>query len=342
MTLTSRLAVVAMVFFGALAAQADQIKVGPPGSPGIVYNNIRVTSIREGLLYFVTAGGEQSALVENIQELKIDRYPDYAKADALLNEKDYAGAAKVLDKLAENVKEDWLKTLVMAKLVFALDRSGQFSKAMIRYLQLIQLDLSDYIVNLVPQQLPQDVKQRKEAASQLEQDMQFVAEPKVRELLQKVLTALKEAPGEAEPIVMPPSGGGTSGGGGLVAGSTEASRDIVEELLNKKEYESALKLIDEQIQDPRSTLSKLLYRRGLALAGLGRNEDAAVAFMRVIVHFRPHTTSYYQLSLIEAGKVFVKLEQPDHAKALWTEAKGMIRDDDETAKEVDQLLSGLK
>lgn len=337
MNLTSRLAIVALVLIGAVSAQADQIKVGPPGSPGIVYNNIRVTSIREGLLYFVTAGGEQSALVENIQELKLSKYPDYEKADALLNQKDYAGAARTLDKLADSVNEDWLKTLVMAKLVFALDRSGQFSKAMTRYLQLIQLDLSDFVINLVPQQLPTDVKVRAEAAKQLQQDMQFVAEPKVRNLLDKVLKALKEAPGEAEPIMTP-----GVGGGGLVGGGAEAARDIVAEMLEQKKYDGALKIIDEQMQDPRSTLSKLFYQRGVAQAGLGQNEEAAVSFMRVIVHFRPHTTGYYLPSLIEGGKVFVKLGQSDHARALWTEAKSLTRDDAEKTKEVDQLLSGLK
>jgi len=318
------------------ALPADTIKVGAPGSPGIKYDNIRVTGIRDGQIYFFTTAGEQSTSIENIQSLTLSKYPDYEKADALLNDKKYKEASGVLDQLAGKVEEDWLKTLVMAKLVFAMDRSGQFDKAINRYLQLIRLDTSEFVVNLIPQNLPREPEARAAAARDLERELQFIAEPQIIDLIKKVIEALKAEPDKAMPIVTP------GGGGGLVGGEAEGQRDFVAEALDAGNFDKALNLIDEQLKDPRATLSKLLYQRGMALAGKNENRDAAVAFMRVVIFFRPNTTAYYTPSLIEAGKVFAKLDNAEHAKAVWTEAKDLVQDDPEKSKQVEQLLAGLK
>lgn len=335
LTVTILLSLAALTTIGAPFAAADEIKVGAAGEPGITYSNIRVTRIRNGELYFFTAGGEQSASVDRIQSLKLTKYPDYAKADDLLNNKNYADAATLLDQLADKVTEDWLKTLVMAKLVFALDRSGQFDKAMTRYLQLVQLDASDYIVNLVPQNLPTDADARKAAAAKLADELKLIAEPSIRDKLTTVLKALQAAPGQGPMI-------NTGSSGGLVGGSKEAQRDVIQEQIDKKNYDAALKAIEDHLTYQNAPLSKLLYQRGLAQEGLGQNEDAAVSFMRVVIHFHAGSSEYYAPSVIEAGKMFQKMGDADHAKSLWTEAQGLVKNDPEKSKEVQQLLDSLK
>ncbi|MBI1371082.1 MAG: hypothetical protein GC162_20830 [Planctomycetes bacterium] len=336
MKITAALLAVLMLAAG---AGADEIRVGKPGEPGISYQNIRVTGMRGGLIYFVTAGGEQSTAVQNIQALKLSRYPDYEKADAAMDKKDYAAAADLLTKMVDDIREDWLKLLVTAKLTFALDRSGQFTKAMQRFMELNKMENvdSDLLLSLVPQNLPEDKATRQTMAKNMAIEVPTVLDPQVREALTKVMENLNKAPGEAVmPVVTP------GGPGGLVGGQAEGARDYVQEMIDKKDFDGALKLVDEQLGQEGASLSKLLYQRGRIQAAQGKDMDAAVSFMRVIIHFRPHTTEYYLPSLIEGGKVFAKLKQPDHARELWTEAQGLAKDDAEKSAEIEKLLGSVK
>jgi len=67
--------------------------------------------------------------------------------------------------------------------------------------------------------------------------------------------------------------------------------------------------------------------------------DAALAFMRVVIQFRD--TNWAYMATVEAGKAFKALDDKDHAKRLWEEAKMLAGDDKDKLKQLNGLLAEL-
>ncbi|MBI1373973.1 MAG: hypothetical protein GC159_14720 [Phycisphaera sp.] len=309
---------------------ADDITVD-----GFEFKNIRITGLREGQLYFIGPAGERSADLARIKGLKLSSYPELEKADAAIAKKDYRTAAGVLEQVFKRLDKDYLQLIVGSKLVYCLDKSDQFERALVFYVQLLSLDTSPFVQGIKPTNMPSKEAEQKALQSRVEALLRSATTLEAKQYLGEINDALKEG----KKIEVDP----TTPQSGLVD-AAEARRDVVGDFIKEGKFDDALKTIDKQIDDRGVSLSKLLFQRGQALEGSGKDMDALESYMRVIVHYEPRQTDFYVPALVEAGKVFKKLGKTDHARNLWTEARKLIGDDKENrdaAKEVQDLLGSL-
>ncbi len=324
--------VLGMLLLATGGLPADTLKVR-----GIDYKNVKVIGMREGRLYYRTnTGDERNVALEDLQDIQLDAYPEFQAAKQAFDKGDFASAAKTFTTLSGKVKEDYLKILVEANLVVALDRSGQFLPAAQRYVQLLKVDNGPITQSARPGKFPADPPQRSAAAEKLSELLKSTADPIAKKFLQETVEALKsDAPAPAPTTEGAPKTG-------LLQTADEAKQDPLELMIRGGKAEAALKAVDEQIAGEGGSISKLLYLRGLALASLGRDNDALLAFMRVVVHFTSSSSAYYGKSLTEAGKLLKKQNKTDQARKLWEEARGLYEDESDEAKALDGLLAGLK
>jgi hypothetical protein len=327
-SLLCAIAILALVAPGALA---DTVRTRT-----VAHRDVRVVGMRDGQLYFRTqAGLERSVPIDEVRGLELDKYPNLGKANEAFSKEDFAGAARLLAPIVDDPRaEDYVKVLAGAQLVAALDRSGKFLDAARRYAGLLQISTSELAKSVKPASLPAESAERNAAAERLTAELRGVTDPLARNYLQETIAALKsDAPAEAAA----PAPGQPAAG--LLRTNQEVDRDPIDDALAAGRHEQALTLAEEGIKGG-GPLGRLLYQRGRALAGLGREEDALLSFMRVVIHYTPRSGPHYGASLVEAGKLFARRKNPTHARQLWTEAKSIYREGDE-AKELDRLLAGL-
>jgi len=320
---------VAVLVSASSVTLADDITVD-----GFEYKNVRITGLRDGKLYFIGPAGERSADIVRIKGLKFSAYPELEKADKAMAKEDYRGAANIIEKTYLRLAEDYLKVIVGRKLVYTLDKSGQFEKAVQYYIPLLAIDVTEAVTGVAPRNLPTKADEKKALQSRVEGLLRAATSLEAKKYLNEILTAIKEGK-EIEPDLLGP-------GGGLDPNA--ASKDIVDEAIKKKDYDKAMKIIEKQMPDRGVSLSKLLFQRGQVQQLTGKDMDALESFMRVIVHYDARQTDFYVPALVEAGKVYKKLGKSDHAKNLWTEARRLIGDDKEkrdAANEVQKLLGTL-
>lgn len=98
------------------------------------------------------------------------------------------------------------------------------------------------------------------------------------------------------------------------------SAESIERLLAASKFDEALKACERAARNPVDRdLGQLLVHRGLALNGLGRPMDAAVAFMQAVIHFPGGRAA--ARGLIETGLIYRDaLKNPDVARRLFEEA----------------------
>jgi len=313
------------------AAVADTLTIG-----GIEYKNIRVVGLRDGKLYYEGPSGEKAEPLENIQGIHLDKYPELARADQALKDKDFVSAAGLLRGLSNQVEEDWAQIFVNGKLVYALDQSGQFLDAARAYARLLAINDGPLVQSVMPRKLPEDAETRNAARERLQAELQVARNPAAMQYLRTAIEQLEAGRAEADvnPLVH----------GGALTGGAEPDVDPIMQMIQGGKAADALKYIEAELQneDSRVSTSKLLYQRGLCLAAAGnRDQDALLSFMRVVIHFNHNTTEWYTPSLIEAGRICLKLEQPQHASDLLQQAWRLAEGDPELSKQVQELRNQL-
>ena len=310
-------------------AGADEIIIG-----GLTYKNVRIEGMRDGKLFVVLPSGSRGIDLVDVEGLKIDLYPDYMKGDEAINDGDWAKAADIYSGLVDKVTEDYMKVLVGAKLVASLDRAGKFEDAVNRYVTLLKIDQGLLTKAVEPKRVPKDAEVLARVKKQVQIKSESEADPFAKEFLANTIKRLDGVviAGDNDPSVGP----------GLAVGSKEASRDLVQEALDAGKGAEALKMIEERLKMPKQSLSTLLYQRGEALRHLDKPKDAALSYMRVIVHYRPRSTVSYTPALIGAAEAFITLKQPHHAEQLLKEATAYAEGDDELTKRIASVRAKLK
>ena len=329
--------VAVMVLLGAGAwARADALKVG-----NRMIRDVKMVGVREGKLYYKTAQGQdRSVVLQEVQALEMDKYPDLAKGNEAFSKGDFAAAAKSLTAVVDGAKEDYVKVLAGMQLVAALDREGRFLEAARRYAALLALDNGPLVQAAKPQNLPAEEAARTKAAESLGNDLKTTKDPVAREFLAKAVEQLKS--GEGAPAPTPAADGAPAPRAGLLNTAAENAKDQVDLLIEQGKAEQALAMVEQSLKGTGGSVSKLLYQRGRAQAAMGKDDDALVSFMRVVIHYSPKTCANYDKALVEAGKVFVKKGQPKFARQVWEEALALYDPDSAQAKTVDVMIKELK
>jgi tetratricopeptide (TPR) repeat protein len=298
------------------AGLADSIRYGTRS-----FDNVRILDLRDGNLLFETSEGiEQSVPADLIDRIELSDHPELAEAQAALSEERYDRAIRLFHQLYEEVEAEHLRTFMLGKLVTALDAAGKAEQAVQRYLELIERDRSPFAEAVLPESRPEAEDQRKALAKTVESRAEEASNRVARSLLERLAQHLRSENGV--PSTTDPA----------------ESEDPVAALLKQDKPKEALKEIEQWLQEAGAPVSRLLHQQGLARAKLGRHKDAALSFMRVIIHFQPSTTNHYVPSLIEAGRAFHAMGEPRKARGLWEEALGLVAEDSDRAERIQELL----
>lgn len=327
-------AAAAYLFAGGGALHADELKID-----NIQYKDVRVVGFRNGLVYYATAAGERNVALERVQAMKIDRYPDLGTADEAISAGKWTEAVASMEKAIGAVREDDLKQYMQFKMIYCLDQAGRYGEALNHFLALMPKQSTAMMSKIAPRKLPPSEADRKAALTQLKAATAAAKDAESKQLLGRMVESLEASLASKSPDTPAPTTPQPPDSPGLFQPENQAVRDPIQDLIDAKKYDEALKAIDAALKRERATLSQLLYQRGLAEAGLKRHKDAALSFMRVVIHFP--LSDRVTPSLIGAGQMFVELNAPEQARKVWLEAIDKAGADPQVVAKIDQLLATL-
>ena len=285
--------------------------VGAKAPVAVKSDNLR---IENGWIHYteIISNRSKRSQIDRIKSIHLDKYKQLSQADKALDKKDYGKAANLYKSAYGRIKKPtWLKVWTGRRLAMAYDRSKQFDKAMILYVELLAKDSSAYVRSVQPQNPPSDKAKLKALVPVVDKALKSAKSTDHKKHLTSILAWL------------------TKGGPAPVAASTavrvsaassrrSATVSQLKALVDAKKYPEALAAIEKDLQQPAAPLAALLYYQGTAQRATGKEMDALVSYMRVIVHF-PAIRAYSQPARMEAGQLFVKRKQKQQAKRLWTE-----------------------
>jgi len=338
---------VAVIAVSALAVQADDITIN-----NLTLPNVRVTSIADGMVEYISAGARRSSKLEDVTAIDFSRYPGYAEAMGKLDS-DPKAAADIFRDLASDVREDFLIPWMRLRAAQALDKAGQFRDALDLYLEAVEGDDSDYFVSRAPSNVGTG-QAAKRARQALTQAIGRTRDADVKAALRKVLASAQPADAEpadddpADPVtpprdvttVTPPADTGPQPDPepreriDPAPASVPTPADGVirlnslENLLDNDRYDQALEQIDNYFDQPAAVRmrAELYYYRGRAQSGQKRHFAAALSLLRVPVHYPDHALAVTALEL--AGHELKADGQADAARTVWENA---VRKTDDTA-----------
>lgn len=321
--------VVVFVFSASASVRADQLTID-----NLTYPQVQVIGLHgSGLTYVSPTGATQSVPLSKVQSIRIERFPSFHQAHQAFISGKYDQAVDLLKKVRSKVDEPALERLVSLRLSQALDLGGRFRDALRAYLPVVREVPSPLVLAYAPRNLPQDAEARRAARQTLRQALSSISDITARRQLRELMQRLQTDPSDSK-----------SGGRGSQGGMRTSIRSTpVTQALENGRYQHALKLIEQRLGKPADSremsVSGLLYQRGLAQAGLGAQREAALSFMRVIIHF--NRSGYALPALIHAGGIFKSLGKPEHAHDLWRQALNRA-ESPRTSRRIKNRMQSLK
>ena len=320
------------VTFG-MSSVADLIKV-----KGIAYPNVRVMNIKNGKLYVELAGRQRDFDIELVEALEIERYPKLADADRAIQRKKFDEAVDLLEELSGSVREKYLQFWVNAKATYCLDQLGRFDEAFTYYQKVLTYDQGLLVKSIAPKKYPKSKEDKEEilkavmryALDAPNDDAKAIAKLMVKNIEASI--AGKE--------VKPADSTNTTSSNAFVGNANAKKADPIQKLIDAKKYKEAAAEIEKAFKKERAPLIKLFMQQASVYAATGKSKDAAVSYMRVVVHF-PRAAEVAEC-LVGAGDMMLKLKVPDQARKLWEEAEGLVSDEDKLSGEIAKRLSALK
>lgn len=334
-----------------VTASADTLTINT-----LTLQNVRVTGMADGVLQYISAGSRQTKKLSEITAIEFSRYPDYAKAVALMAD-DPAKAADLFGDLAGDVREDFLKPLMRLRASEALDKAGRFEQALEYYLEAVDDDKSEYFVSRVPSNVPtgNDAADAKAALNDAirrtrHRDVKAALQATLAKFTEQATAPVAETGGpetpttndKTEPVnpTPQPEPVNTTPTPPTPEVSSVRLRTVTN-LIENQRYDNALTQISAMMSDRQAAgklLPDLYYLRGLAEAGKGEHFTAALSLLRVPVHFPDHPLAVPALE--QAGHQLKADGQADAARTVWERALDKA-DDMTTKRRLQEAISSL-
>ena len=324
------------VLVGSVAFAQDGVKLS-----GLWVEPVTVYGIEGGQVrYQVASGRVLNRPIQNLEGLKLGRYPDLAKAEQLLDRGEDAEAAAALRGVMAGAREDWVRWFSGKQLVTIYSRLDDADPASAIYIDMV---ISGADLGYIAEP-PVDVLARADVAvrqrvSELAATAKNTVGPDRAALLDKLI----DASGQPGGVALPVTGPGDAGGAGAPAGglvlSASAPPGTAVNLFRQGDYLRMLTVADEALTQPGKTAAEL-YLKGMAQLALAEQADedaggesggaggeglyksAGLSFMRVLVYF-PRSAVAGPATL-EAGYVHEKIGRADIAQRLYDRAGPLI------------------
>ncbi len=318
------------------ASAQDAVKLS-----GLWVQPVIVRSIRGGQVHYQTPSGvEMARPIDELQGLKLGRYPALALAQDAVEAGDDPEAVGLLGQVTQQADEPWVRGYAGWRLVQAHVRLGDADRAAGHYIDMVVSGAERFFIVLPPADVVSaaDLEVRLEVSRLSKTAMGTVGPQR-----QALLRALIDAAGNPSPKRLEIAGAAGSGvsdaagaenAAGVVLSASVPPGPIVE-MLRRGEYDRALRAADQALARPGNTAS-LLYLKGMAQLTLARRLgeeqgylSAGLSFMRVLVYFPQSAVA--GPAKLEAGYVHQLIGRPDIAARLYEEAGPLIDAEEDPA-----------
>ena len=336
---------------------ADQVRVN-----GIWQPQVEIVSVGDGRIQYVTSTGTDIELPLNqVEGLRLDKYPDYAEAVDLLNDGKAAEAVPLLTSVrrAARGSDAWVANDAGMKLAAAQDAAGNAAAAVEAYVELVNAKappayLAAPPVTSVAALAPADRARLEPVVARALREVDRDSRPQVQVLMDTVregAAAAAELPAAGTPTPGTPTtpglGGASGGSSGVTSGGAagigatagpypdnpdnpipeRVGRSELADLVAAGKYREAVTMAEGLMKSlPRAETIFLKAKAELALAEQSRDDklykDAALDFMRVVIYF---PEPYGGPSLVEVAYIHEKLGLTEKAAELY-EAAGRALD----------------
>jgi hypothetical protein len=338
-----------LVLLPAAGAQADEIERN--GQP----LNVTIVGVDDGeLVYRPAAGGERRIPLDEVGPLKLDTDPKFFDAYERFVAEDYRGAVDGFGEVIEESSAPWVRHYARFYLAQALDQRGEPTDAAEVYLAIARDGADPYFLSRPPVASLADANdaQRGRIRSEIMAVIEDTEGP-ARAALQGYLRQVVGDDQMPDIDPGPGPGPGTPGAGPDRTASAVILPDEVWDLLDEDEAEErwaavtlliegdpagAVEAITPWLDNPSAMPQKLfiLGRAQLAIAeATGERDDyldAGLTFMRLIVHYKPGTTTLIAPARLEVALVHRAIGREDlYEKLLFDDGLSLsFADDPET------------
>jgi hypothetical protein len=317
---------------GPASARADSLTIHGADGSGFTLDSVRIDRIDGGAVYYQLNGDLKSRPATEVATMQLDDEPDFDSGEAAYQIKHWEDAVTGFSTAMTSSSRDWLKDWIAPRLLESAEHTAHFDAAVTAWTRLAGIDATTAAIERPP--LPVEPGALDAAAKQLDAAAQLEKGPSRRLILSMLLdvqnarhdaaaadTVTKELQ-QTEPAQTAPDAAA------LQSVEQQTRVTMAQTALNSGQYDQAISVIDSAaaiIVDP-ALQADALFLRAQALeakaAGAsqpGPWQDAALAYMRVYVHFRDGQASGHSAaSLIKTAQIEeLRLHDPKAALALY-------------------------
>ena len=326
-----------ILFFATVAiawspALADTVWLRSGKTAALPIDNAKVTKVEGDELYFTTSSGrEDHKPMSRISRLRIDDQPAFNAAEDAFEKGDFAAAAEAYQKVAQSSTKDWIKDRASLRLLEAADKSGNFGAAVTGFLEMLRTKPA-----LASKFKPAIPRGKNDQIDKAIADVNLaVSAPAMKDeqktVLLNYLVDLYTAKGDlknANDVLqrlgkLAPTQTDTPEAHRLQA---DFKLSQARQALAQKQYAQVAQIINggsAVFSDPRQQADALYLLAEAKAAGAGTNDtgaqkDAALAYMRVVAHFKgvagqPHVAD----ALLKTAGIEERLKNPSEALTIY-------------------------
>lgn len=347
-------AAIALAGVCSLHAMADTLVIG-----GFTYNGVVVEGVDAGkLVYTSSSGSEVSVDLKKVEVMKLDRLPEFTKAEEARAADKLPAAIRDYRAAAQRAQTDWAKKLAQWRLYDVATKADNAPVALQAYLALLQLNANLDLIGEAPVALVAKLNAKeRERLFQSARAVHAQSRGEMRKQAGVIMEiALNMKKGNTEAVQQAVQSSGAEQAARLKnAKFGEALQPLGLILFSKAEEPGVTELIsvgefveatNKAVESMRVTqgLPRKLYLLGMAQLAIAEQSkkqedylDAAISFMRVPIHYQRH--SYRIPCLVEAAYCHLQIGRPDLASKLLGEAEKELDESEypEYTKRIDTL-----
>lgn len=295
---------------------------------------VTVQSIRDGQVRYLTQSGQAiSRSIDQLEGLRLERYPALGRAQEALDRGDDSAATALLRQVSEQARESWLRSYADMQRVGAHARLDQAESAVGLYVDMAVAGAERPFIAEPPVEAVgrADVAVRLRIVALVKAAL-GAADPDRAALLQQLL----DAAGNPSPeLAQTDTATDVTQASGVLPLSASAPPGSIVNLYQAGNYSLALRAADEALSQPGRTAAEL-YLKGMAQLALAEQtsdadgyKSAGLNFMRVVTFFPRSAVA--GPAWLETGYVHQKIGRLDVAGRLYQRARVLIHEDEDPA-----------
>jgi hypothetical protein len=338
-------------------ARADSIVVS-----GVTYSGIHIDRIEAGQIYYTLNGDFKSRSSADIVTMQLDDSPDFNAAETAYQSKQWSAAADGFGRLLDSTDKPWLKSWIAPRLLDAAENLNRFDMVVTAWITIARNDpgvaaklrpglpgTGSFDLNAIARQLDAASQSSAGLSQQLMLGLLLDVDMARQDSAAAATVAneLRQSAPAADAAAIDPA---------IIQSVEQETRlALAAAALNNRQYDQAISIIDTSaaliVDPPRQSQALLIKAQALEAKAAASGDkdawkDAALAYMRVYVHFRDGPGAVHSpQALMKAAQIEeAHLSEPRAALTLYQKVVNEYKDSLEAAQatpEVNRLAAAL-